>query len=313
MKKYFSYILIIFLLTSFARDKEKREYIGGRFISNYEKHEGKIDGKYVSRYKNGRIRSVGYFNSNCRQGKWLVWDSTGKYCTERIYENLFSYKIRKPKLPKNELVDLLNVSIYDMKYNSKGFIDLFILQERAVYWEKRLWRFIPEKNNEILFNENSLINIINDYAFKDSIQLYKDDEFMMKLKYINFNNKKIIGYKIKEDSFFDTDRYLFETRILGICPVYIDNMSKDTTDLYWIYYPQIRQYLSTVIPSNFHKVSNVKTYDDIFLFRNFYSVIYKSGWVFNKVEKKDLIQKENEKDEIELIEKEHDLWLDFIR
>jgi len=51
----------------------------------------------------------------------------------------------------------------------------------------------------------------------------------------------------------------------------------------------------------------------MFFYRSFSSVIYKIGWVYDSKKSASVtIPQSNEKDEIELIETEHDLWLEFI-
>ena len=46
-----------------------------------------------------------------------------------------------------------------------------------------------------------------------------------------------MAWKIKEDIIYDIDRNVSETRIIGMAPVGMNKTTKDTTELYWIYFP----------------------------------------------------------------------------
>jgi len=68
-----------------------------------------------------------------------------------------------------------------------------------------------------------------------------------------FSSDKVIGYRIKEDWFFDKQRSVLDVRIIGIAPlVYAVDEKGDVRPgnlkipLFWIYYPEARQLLAHV-------------------------------------------------------------------
>lgn len=304
-------LAIIALLFSFTntKGKEAHTFIGSMITCKYESINGRLEGNYTSYYKNGKIKAKGMFQHNTRIGTWTIWDSLGNIKTQRIYSNLYTFKRTLPKIQQNKLIELLNVPIYKLTYNKDNYIDYFQLAERAVYHENRVERLLLKKNNEFLFSSNNLINLIKKYASIDSIKLYSDDEFINEIKYekIDTTNENIIGYKIKEDDFFDIDRFVSEKRILGICPIVFNKKQNKNIDLYWIYFPSIRKYLAKENLSLKNKPPYIKSLDDMFFYRYFASTIKKEHVMFNPI-----IVSNTEEVELKNIEKEHDLWLEFV-
>lgn len=270
----------------------------------YHKTDGRFNGHYTSYYKNGKKMAEGDFDNNLRKGIWTVWDTTGKILVQRDYATPFSFK------SKFQNVDTLLK--YDLSYNNKGYIDYFPITEKNVVWAKRIWRNIDSKNNPALFKNDALFKVLQKIPLNDSVKIYKDDEFKQAIssKDITLKNTKIVGYKIKEDIFTDNQRYVFESRIIGICPVIINETTKDTTDLYWIYWPTIREQLAKEKLKETTLSSRVKTMDDLFFFRNFSSTIYKESFVFDKSKTYDA---KSEEKNIELIEFEHGMWTYFCK
>jgi len=268
----------------------------------YHKTDGRFNGHYISYYKNGKKLAEGDFDNNLRKGIWTVWDTTGKILVQRDYTTQFSFKIKF----HNADTSLK----YDLKYNSSGYLNYFPIGEKNVVWAKRIWRTIDSKNNPALFKNDALFKVLQKIPLNDSVKIYKDDVFKEAIssKDIKLKNTKIVAYKIKEDCFTDNQRFVFESRIIGICPVGINETTKDTSDLYWIYLPEIRTQLAKEKISEKTLSSRVKTLDDLFFFRNFSSTIYKESFVFDKAKTYDATSDEKE---IELIEFEHGMWLYF--
>ena len=317
-RAYILLIAIVFL--SFSNEKQKHQYDYGKIKCTYETSQGRIDGDYVSYYKNGQKKAEGKFGNNYRSGLWTVWDSTGRIRMQRQYENPFTFKRIIPAVTDNKLVSLLNVPRYDLKYNSEGFIDYFKLEERMAVVTKRLWRTITPAQNPLLFENNRLFRCLNKNILNKNITVYdtKSDEFLNKLSSnIDTSSVKVIGYKIKEDWFFDNERLVSESRILGLCPVVVNKQTKDTLDFYWAYFPEIRKYLSKEKISSSDLPTYIKTLDDLFFYRFFSSQIYKESNVHDRTiasyKKGKEIEKEAERIEIGVIESEHDLWISFTK
>ncbi len=315
--KLFSFILLfLFSLVSVAQ-KQKQIYEDTLIKCIYETNKGKLQGKYVSYYKNGKKKAKGTFENNYRTGKWTVWENSGRVQMQRIYSDPFTFKRTVPKTPKDKVIKLVNIPQYTLKYNKEGFIEYFILRERAVMWAMRVGRFISLVDNKILFEQNKLFSLLNKQVTNKNVEPYnvtnKINLENLFTKDIDTSFTKLIGYKIDEDCFFDNERLVFETRIIGICPVVVNILESDTVDLYWVPYTKIRQYLAQENIARITLPVNIKTLDDLFFYRFFYGQILRKSYVPNQMFPKYQItsemKNESKQMEIELIEKEHDLWI----
>jgi len=315
-------IILLFVITivSFNNtDRTKCKFENTYVKCSYETYEGRIDGKYISHYKNGKKKAEGIFENNYRTGLWTVWDSTGKLRAERLYENPFCFKSISPKAPDDKPIELLNIPRYSIQYNKDGYIDNFQLEERMVVWSKRLWRVLSSKDNPILFEKNKLFNILVKNILNKNITAFstKDDQYTTEISpsEIDTNSINIISYKLKEDSFFDNERLVFETRIIGICPVAINLKTKDTLDLFWIYYPEAQRCFAQEKIQLNCLPQKIKTLDDLFFYRFFFGQIYKESNIYDRkiadYKNGNAIKEEAERIEIGLIESEHDIWINF--
>jgi len=305
--------IILFLsITFFSNNgiaQMQEQMFANEYTNNkctYETNQGRINGKYVSYYKNGIKKAEGEFLNNYRIGKWTIYDSTGKIVVQRLYSDPFTFK---SIVPENSS----NVPKYTIKYNKEGYIDYFHIEEKMVHVSKRIWRNISETNNPILFDNNKLFRFLQKNIWKKNITAFTtdNDEFLKtkEVESIDTINKKIVGFKIKEDFFIDNERLVSEIRILGICPVALDTTTNFTKELYWVYFPEVRKYLAQEKVSNSSTPSNIKTLDDLFFFRNYSSIIYKESNVYDRkisdYKFGEDIQKEAERIEIDIIELEN--------
>lgn len=93
-------------------------------------------------------------------------------------------------------------------------------------------------------------------------------------------------YWIKEDWFFDRQRSVLEVRIIGICPLTVK--LSETGDavglkpLFWIYFPDARQYLVRAAVFNRWNDQERMNYDELFEKRMFSSRIYKESNVYDR-------------------------------
>ena len=249
---------------------------------NYNIENGRISGNYVSYYNNGIKKSEGILVNGYRTGKWIVWDSTGRKRMERIYKSPFEFKRVFPAIPNEGPIPLLAENAYGLAYNADGIIEYAKLKAENAIWRHKFWRYLEPANNDILFKDNRILNIILELIKSGKTTVYDivDDRFTTLLKndsIINVINKKnieLVGLKLKEEGIFDMGRLVFEYRILGFCPVVKINGHQQ--DLFWVYYPDIRRYLGKEIVTGKTDFPNIKTLDDLFVFRNFSSAIIKS-------------------------------------
>lgn len=316
-------VLLCTLSIGVYAQKEALIYEDGSIRCEYEINNKRLNGKYTSYYRNGQRKASGEFEHNCRTGIWTIWDSTGRMRVARVYENLFEFDQTFPVASEDPPVELLNKPAYELNYNEKNYIEYFDIQERMVVWAKRVWRMLEPEENPTLFEDDALYRILTENIQLEKLKCYsaENESFATQLTSLkNPDNYKVISYKLKEDTFLDNERLLSESRILGICPVAIDLQTKDTVDLYWIYFPHLRSCLAAEITpyETIDASEDIRTFDDLFFFRDFYGEIYKesnlddkpiSAYTSSAEERATEIQRI----EISMIEIEHDFWMSFAR
>jgi hypothetical protein len=281
----------------------------------YTVTNGCITGKYSSQYNNGNMKAEGSLINGYRQGDWKLYDSTGTLRMQRTYTSPFEYTRIFPPIAKVGPIPILSQPVYNLSRNAVGFYPYFELEQRSVIWQKRIWRSIEKTDNPALFKEDRLYLLFCKLAKEGSITLYgvNNDELTDILAYQDqFESHAAISYRIKEDSFFDADRLTMETRIIGICAVV--NVNGKDTKLFWVYLPEVRPYLAKQeIKSK--SLEHIKTLDDLFFFRDFASNItmevtkeYKPISAYKQGKE---IEKEAERIEMQLLNKEIDLLISF--
>lgn len=135
----------------------------------------------------------------------------------------------------------------------------------------------------------------------------------------DFSRDKVVGYRLKEEWFFDKQRSVMDVRIIGIAPLYFEvdergNMREGAKKipLFWIYFPEARRILANAECYNPRNDAERRTYDDIFQKRMFNSYIMKESNVFDRrieeyrVGMDALVESDKIKNDI--INMEHDLW-----
>lgn len=134
-----------------------------------------------------------------------------------------------------------------------------------------------------------------------------------------FSRDKVIGFRVKEDWFFDKQRSVIDVRIIGLAPmVYAVDEKGDVREgnikipLFWIYYPEARKLFANSEIFNRENDAERRTFDDIFQKRLFGSYIYKEANVYDrriedyKQGLSALLESERIKEEITNFE--HDMW-----
>ncbi|MCW9041552.1 MAG: hypothetical protein OQJ69_02950 [Flavobacteriales bacterium] len=314
-----SIFLLIITLTLSGQNKE-RIYEDSNKKITYHITQGRFNGNYTSYYKNGNKKAEGNFENNLRIGKWTVWDTLGNIRMERVYSDPFTFERIVPKVPDDKPIELLNIPRYKIKYNKNGYIAYAYVKESDVHYHRRIWRYISPKENPILFEKDLLFKLLTKLILDSNIIAYstKDDEFREAfMPKIDTSALKVIGFKLKEDFFFDMNRVVSESRIMGVCPIVVNQTTKDTIDAYWVFYPETRKYLSQVKMESDSTPQKIKTLDDLFFYRYFYGRIIKQSTVYDRYLKDYLtgekLLKEAERIELYLIEQEHNIWINLTK
>lgn len=179
---------------------------------------------------------------------------------------------------------------------------------------KRIWRMIDvtdSVNKIFAVPGETLISIILDAIKNNKLIAYRDDKFTHRLTYTqalkalapdsiiisqfdstgqelgtkkianDFNPDSVTRYEIKEDIFLDKTRGRVVTYIVGLAP--IKTLKTTAGDFigfghpFWLYFPQCRgPFAQREIYDTQRDIYNV-SYDDIFIQRNFKTVIVKES------------------------------------
>ena len=225
------------------------------------------------------------------------------------------------------------------------------VREADILWSKRVWRVIDirEKINlPFIYPEMPFFTVLMNGIQRDTaIKAYKADndkfhykmssqelqgilshadtitqidpttyETKIKVVFNKINPDDIKRYRIKEDWYFDRQYSVLKVRILGISPL------KDVTNeagefmyeqpLFWIRYPDCREYLARNRAFIEGNDSNPMSWEDLFEQRRFSSYVWKESNVHNRrlqdyLQGIDLLL-EGEKIKAEIFNYEHDLW-----
>lgn len=282
--------------------------LNGKLVE-YTTKNGQLDGdfKVFKKVNNEKILLVkGEMKNNCRIGIWTIYDENGtnKIVLQRLYHSLLEYEQLIPKPSSNKLVSFVQSELNPpLGLDKDGCKENAYVTSADFIFSKRLYREILFENNK--FSSNGIFKSLNDALENKEIICYDTSNFSIvsshnRLK--NFNGN-IIGFRIKEDFFFDKNRKLSETRILGLAPIYFDTITNKKKEICWFYYPQIRKIFVKIKEPILN--SNL---DNLFFERNFYGEIYKTADRFNREEDDDLGSEFKSLD-IDLLMTEHDIWL----
>jgi gliding motility associated protien GldN len=154
----------------------------------------------------------------------------------------------------------------------------------------------------------------------DTIDFVDPETFEVSKKIVknDFDPKSIERYRIKEIYYFDKEASVMKVRILGIAPISqvktSDGTSIGEAPLFWIYFPEAREYLARERVFNEANDASAMSWEDVLEQRFFSSYIYKASNVKdNRLEdifpnsRRDLLM-ESDKIKNEIFNFEQDLW-----
>jgi gliding motility associated protien GldN len=121
-----------------------------------------------------------------------------------------------------------------------------------------------------------LMSHMVDTALVDKLD--KDGNKIGSVKQLNdFSTDKVVGYRIKEDVYYDKQRAKVETRIVGLAPLITLKLSNGDTvgtqPVCWLKYKQCREIFAKMDVSDADKNLYDVSMDDMFLQRQFNAVI----------------------------------------
>ncbi|MCD6065781.1 MAG: gliding motility protein GldN [Bacteroidetes bacterium] len=124
-------------------------------------------------------------------------------------------------------------------------------------------------------------------VLKDSVTVYSADEFGSETTAKQWvtdtlRGEYILQYWVKELWFFDKQRSVMDVRIQAICPVKIDIEKEVLIPLFWIDYPNARQWLNSYTAINSKNEAEPRTFDELFIKRKFMSTIKKESNIYDR-------------------------------
>jgi gliding motility associated protien GldN len=194
---------------------------------------------------------------------------------------------------------------------------------------------ITEVYGDDYFNaKKTLKDIESVFKFKDTTQAgidefnnyyddYKSGRKVLAQEYINetiLSAADVNGFKVKGFWYFDKRQSELKYRLLAICPVAIEARDKakgnnDVIELFWVYFPSIRNVLHEAKAFNDRNSAMPITFDHLLNSRRFSGVIYKEENVYGDREIQDymkdnalnqLLESERVKEKIRNFEQ--DMW-----
>lgn len=138
---------------------------------------------------------------------------------------------------------------------------------------------------------------------------YKAGRKVLDPQYINTKDltaQDITGYKIKGYWYFDKRQSELKYRLLGICPVApeardIGAENPDVIELFWVYFPAIRDVLHEAKAFNDKNSAQPITFDHLLNSRRFNGVIYKEENVYGD---RNIADYERDNSQMQLLESE---------
>ena len=171
--------------------------------------------------------------------------------------------------------------------------------------------------NSVLFEENIFSDMIMKNVFETKkLTAYTNSDFIKKYnpdtlkKELDKKKVNVTGFKLSEVWFYNAAWQMSEERIIGVCPLVKDGSKEKMTELFWIYYPELRGIIASdkVSINGADYISNL---DDVFLFRYYSGSIstYQKIHMEGKLPKETLVKDDAEQTEMELLDMEHDQWI----
>lgn len=218
-----------------------------------------------------------------------------------------------------DLKQKANQVFYFPEIPAQGRMNLFDVIKNALLNEGTLTAYDPglAPPDDSFKTPLTLEEIANIYTSKDTTQIMNlNGDYETKIVDVVLRSSAITAYDIKEEWFFDKQRSVMESRIIGIAPVKEEYTPtgefKGVKKLFWIYFPEARYvFINAEVYNRFNDAARL-TYDDIFQKRMFSSFITKESNVFDRgiTEYKTgidaLLEAEAIKEKI--FNTEHDLW-----
>jgi len=319
MKKISGIALFLIISVSLF-SQQSFELKNDDFSVEYQVDSGKLHGKYVSYYPNGKKKAEGEFYKNQRIGIWTMWSQEGDELLQRDYANNFVFLY-----PDGEFDDL----DYVPYRNESDCFDYFELHEQDVLFSLRLMTVITKDNNSYLFSSNDFLTLLSENQDNKAFQQIKiHDEFSVKpMDLPEVASSEIIAYKLLQEAVYDSKRQVLEIRPVFIFPVIYNRVEQSIYEGNSLSYQLIYPYMNEIAVAVDESEMEIFSMADVFFWQyyNFKVVTLNNdrfSWsdnldtivseLFNSEgELKESFLSDSWNNRIKLIETEHDLWAKY--
>lgn len=314
-----SVIAVAFVLMSFALSEVTRYiYKGDGIHVEYGEEHGMLNSRYVSYWPNGKQKAEGEMRGNMRYGPWSLYDSTGKLVMVRNYETGYAWEQTFP---------ITFTPVTSKKWFPKTYSLFTEIRPDSVIHSARLWRLIPYEGRSAIFANNALLDTLIAMRTRGVVQCGEDDEMITLSSMSDFFGRlekcnpqhHVIGYRIKEDWYFDARKQSAYYAIVDICPVLYAKNERDSIDLGWFLYDAtLRNKMGTM----FYAPKETSPYpvgvEQTFFLRCFHGDVYRYTNVKNMTiaqlfPDKQSRDKEVQRMDLQPVEWEHDHWLEIFK
>lgn len=272
------------------------------------------------------------------------------FCLTLLYLSISSWSqemdlmtsLDENEAPLDGVVEYTNLEAKALKYPPVRAADIL--------WEKRIWRELDTRekiNHPFRYEKKPFFSVLMEGIRSGALEAYspETDQFSMPLSVDelsmtmnerdtvmitdpvtgedrwqiisnDFDPLTVMRYRIKEVWFFDTRYSQMRVRILGIAPIiseYDDNGNlRFERPLFWIYYPDARDYLAKQPVFSPYNNKQTMSWEDWLEMRFFSSYITKESDIHDRrlqdyLSGEDLLQK-SEKIKMEIFNYEQDMW-----
>ena len=208
----------------------------------------------------------------------------------------------------------------DIHYSNTRVVPYPFLRQDDMMWATRHWERIQvqEKLNHPLYYpvaplpdrksmfdvlkdailiEGSIVEVFRDDLFElplsnqevagiifrvDSITDPDDPSILLAVDSIELKAPNVVAWELKSDWYFDKQRGEMKNRIIGISPVVKAPSTSEIYNIFWIWFPDARQALSTNIAYNPDNNTRRLTFDQILQMRYFNSIVFKEDNVYDR-------------------------------
>lgn len=215
------------------------------------------------------------------------------------------------------LNDNLNKNLYNVSKPNKFIFPLIEVLEFGIITGKikcfKNGNFSSPQNKIYSFAEIRNLLFKKDTIQKSFIsEITNNDSIITVIKNDSLNAATVLGFEIKEDWYFNKRSALAEKRIIGMAPIIFDVKAQKNKEVYWVYFAECRELLSSFRALNPLGNEEIYTYLNLFEERAFNSNPIKESNVFNRNKTENSkgfeVEIENKNSKQDYLNNEDDLW-----